>query len=49
MSAREVALEFVRCFCTAEVEGLGPLLAEDLRFTGPLHRFGRGDARDRDR
>ena len=39
MSAREVAIEFLRCFCGGDIEGLAPLLASDLKFKGPFHQF----------
>lgn len=39
MNNREVALEFLRCFCAGDVSGLVPLLAEDLQLQGPLYRF----------
>ncbi len=39
MSAREVAMEFLRCFCAGDIEGLAPLLASDLEFKGPFHQF----------
>ena len=40
MTKREVVQEFLRCFCSADVDGLEPLLAEDLQFSGPYHHFG---------
>ena len=43
MNKREVVLEFLSCFCNGDIDALEPLLAEDLRFTGPFHRF---DCRD---
>ena len=39
MSAREVAMEFLRCFCAGDIEGLAPLLASELEFKGPFHQF----------
>ena len=39
MNNREVAMEFLRYFCAGDVDGLGSLLAEDLRFNGPLYQF----------
>ena len=36
---REAALEFLRRFCAGDVEGLHPLLDEDLQFKGPFHSF----------
>ncbi len=44
MTCREIALEFVRCFCAGDVKGLAGLLADDLRFSGPLHEFNSRDA-----
>ena len=40
MTNREVVLEFLRRFCSGEVDGLESLLAEDLQFSGPFHHFG---------
>ena len=40
MRNRELALEFVRRFCRADIQGLEPLLAEDLRFEGPFVETG---------
>lgn len=39
LSNREIAIEFVQRFCAGDVEALAPLLAEDLRFTGPFFQF----------
>ena len=36
MSHRNLALQFIQHFCTGNVDALAPLLADDLRFTGPL-------------
>ncbi len=33
-------MEFLRRFCAGDVDGLRPLLSEDLRLIGPYHRFG---------
>lgn len=38
MRHRERALEYVRCFAAGDVEGLGLVVAESLRFTGPYLR-----------
>jgi ketosteroid isomerase-like protein len=35
MSHREQALEFLRRFAAGDINGLEPLLAEDLRLSGP--------------
>ncbi len=32
-------MEFLRCFCAGDVNGLASLLADDLRFKGPFHEF----------
>ena len=40
MDNREVAIEFTRCFCGGDVDGLARLLVDDLRFKGPYHQFG---------
>lgn len=32
-------MEFLRCFCAGDIDGLVPLLARDLKFTGTLHNF----------
>lgn len=32
---RDTALRYVELFCRADLEGLGRILAEDLRFEGP--------------
>lgn len=44
MTNREVAMEFLRRFCARDIDGLAPLLAGDLQFTGPFHRFGSSEA-----
>ncbi len=44
MNNREVAMEFLMCFCAADVDGLGSLLAGDLQFNGPLYQFSSRDA-----
>jgi hypothetical protein len=44
MTKRDVVLEFLRCFCSADIEALEPLLSEDLCFSGPYHRFRSRDA-----
>lgn len=36
LNNREVAEEFVRCFCRADVPALESLLSDNLRFNGPL-------------
>ena len=44
MNNRELAIEFVRCFCAGDVSGLASILAEDLQFRGPFHHFGSNQA-----
>ncbi len=39
MNNREIALEFLSRFCVADVDGLAPLLSEDLQLNGPLFHF----------
>lgn len=39
MKNREIALEYLRCFCNGDIEGLEPLLATDLVFSGTFHSF----------
>ena len=43
MTKRDVVLEFLRFFCSADIDALEPLLSEDLRFSGPYHRFRSSD------
>lgn len=33
-------MEYLRCFCAGDIDGLLPLLSADLRFTGPFHTYG---------
>lgn len=40
MTNREVAMEYLRCFCAGDIGGLLPLLAADLRFSGTFHDYG---------
>jgi hypothetical protein len=44
MNNRDVAMEFLRCFCAGDINGLVPLLAEDLQFKGPFYQFSSSDA-----
>jgi hypothetical protein len=39
ISNRDIALEFLRCFCEGDISGLEPLLAPDMKFEGPMHAF----------
>ncbi len=40
MNNREVAMEYLRCFCAGDINGLAPLFASDLQFRGTLHQYG---------
>jgi len=44
MDNREVAMEFLRCFCAGDVDGLASLLAEDFQFNCPLCQFSAANA-----
>ena len=44
MNNQELAIEFVKQFCAGDVEGLAPLLADELKLKGPLFQFGSRDA-----
>jgi len=44
MNNRELALSYLRCFCAGDIDALESLLAPDLDFAGPLHRFDSRDA-----
>ena len=44
MNNRDVAIEFVKCFCAGEVKALVPLLAADFKLNGPLYHFNSADA-----
>ena len=39
MKNRDIVLEYLRCFCAGDIDGLERLLAPELRFNGPLHSF----------
>ncbi len=39
MTNRDLAYSFIERFCAGDLEGLVPLLAEDLQFRGPFHIF----------
>lgn len=39
MTHLDVALEFLDRFCAGDIDGLRPLLVEDLQFKGPLCHF----------
>jgi hypothetical protein len=40
MTNREIALEYLRCFCAGAIDDMGSLLASDLKFSGTLHSYG---------
>ena len=44
MNNRDVAIEFVKCFCAGDVGALAPLLTPDLKLKGPFYQFGSADA-----
>jgi len=44
MNNRDVAVEFVKCFCAGDVDALVPLLTPELKFKGPFYEFGSADA-----
>ena len=37
MNKQEMALEYIKCFCTGDIGGIEPLLAADLKFRGPFY------------
>jgi hypothetical protein len=39
MTNQEIALEYLRCFCTGDIDGLEPLLDAKLHFSGTLHTY----------
>jgi hypothetical protein len=39
MSNRDIALEYVRRFCAADIDGLARLLAPELSFKGTFHAY----------
>lgn len=39
MTHREIALEYLKCYCNGHIEGLEPLLSPNLKFKGTLHAF----------
>ncbi len=44
MNNREVAMDFVKCFCAGDVNALVPLLAADFKLNGPIFQFSSADA-----
>lgn len=39
MDNRDIALEYIKSFCNANINALETLLADDLQFKGPFHTF----------
>ena len=39
MNRREIAVEFIKAFCSGRIDELKPLLHENLSFSGPLYDF----------
>lgn len=39
MTDQDVVEAYLRCFCGGDVDGMAPLLASDLSFTGTLHSY----------
>jgi hypothetical protein len=39
MNNRELALDYLRCFCDGNIDGIASLLAPELNFRGPLYSF----------
>ena len=39
MTNRDIALEYLRCFCAGDIDGLEPLLATDLKLEGTLGSY----------
>lgn len=39
MTNQDVAMEYIRCFCAGDIDGLEPLLATELSFTGTNHTY----------
>lgn len=39
MNNKDIALEYLRCFCTGDIKGMEPLLAPELHFAGTFHTF----------
>lgn len=39
MGNQDIALKYIKSFCNANINALEPLLAADLRFTGPFRTF----------
>nr|CAP48676.1 putative integron gene cassette protein [uncultured bacterium] len=39
MTNRDLAMEYLKCFCAGDIDGLEPLLAANLRFTGTFNTY----------
>ena len=39
LDSRDLAIEHLRCFCAGDIDGLEPLQASDLNFTGAFHTY----------
>jgi hypothetical protein len=39
MNKRDLAMAFIRRFCSGDIDGVASLLAEDLQFSGPFQHF----------
>lgn len=39
MGNRDIVLEYLKCFCAGDIDGLTPLIAADLDFKGTLHTY----------
>ena len=39
MTNRDLALEYLHCFCDGDIDGIEPLLADELMFVGPSHTY----------
>ena len=45
MTHHEVAMEYLRCCCASDLEGLVRVLSPDLQFSGPFHdAYSRADS-----
>ncbi len=42
--SRKITLSFLEHFCRGDIDALAPLLAPDLKFSGPFHTFGSAEA-----
>ena len=44
MDNGQIAIRFLECFCSGDIQGLATFLADDFQLTGPLYKFGSKDA-----